>query len=160
AGGVGLADKVDKSILRSPVKGTIKRLHVNTVGGVVQPGKDVVEIVPSEESLLLDARVLAKDIAFLHPGDKAIVKFTAYDFAIYGGLEGKVEMIGADSVTDDRGNTFYTVRVRTDKSQLGQGLPIIPGMVAEVNILTGQKSVLSYLLKPVLRAKQAAFTER
>lgn len=160
AGGVGLADKVEKSVLRSPVKGTIKRLHVNTVGGVVQPGKDVVEIVPSEESLLLDARVLAKDIAFLRPGDKAVVKFTAYDFAIYGGLEGKVEMIGADSVTDDRGNTFYTVRVRTDKSQLGQGLPIIPGMVAEVNILTGQKSVLSYLLKPVLRAKQAAFTER
>ncbi|RYY83795.1 MAG: HlyD family type I secretion periplasmic adaptor subunit, partial [Comamonadaceae bacterium] len=74
--------------------------------------------------------------------------------------EGKLEMIGADSVTDDRGNTFYTVRVRTDKSQLGQGLPVIPGMVAEVNILTGQKSVLSYLLKPVLRAKQAAFTER
>ena len=160
AGGVGLADKVDKSVLKSPVKGTIKRLHVNTVGGVVQPGKDVVEIVPSEESLLLDARVLAKDIAFLGPGDKAIVKFTAYDFAIYGGLEGKVDMIGADSVTDERGNTFYTVRVRTDKSQLGQGLPIIPGMVAEVNILTGQKSVLSYLLKPVLRAKQAAFTER
>lgn len=160
AGGVGLADKVEKSTMRSPVKGTIKKLYVNTVGGVVQPGKDVVEVVPLEESLLLDARVLAKDIAFLHPGDKAVVKFTAYDFAIYGGLEGKLEMIGADSVTDDRGNTFYTVRVRTDKSQLGQGLPIIPGMVAEVNILTGQKSVLSYLLKPVLRARQAAFTER
>ncbi|RYY48337.1 MAG: HlyD family efflux transporter periplasmic adaptor subunit, partial [Comamonadaceae bacterium] len=132
----------------------------NTVGGVVQPGKDVVEVVPLEESLLLDARVLAKDIGFLHPGDKAVVKFTAYDFAIYGGLEGKVDMIGADSVTDDRGNTFYTVRVRTDKSQLARGLPVIPGMVAEVNILTGQKSVLSYLLKPVLRARQAAFTER
>lgn len=160
AGGVGLADKVEKSILRSPVKGTIKRLHVATVGGVVQPGKDVVEIVPLEESLLLDARVLAKDIAFLRPGDKVVVKFTAYDFTIYGGLEGKVEMIGADSVTDDRGNTFYMVRVRTARSQLGQGLPIIPGMVAEVNILTGQKTILSYLLKPVLRARQAAFTER
>lgn len=160
AGGVGLADKVDKSTLRSPVKGTVKKLYVNTVGGVVQPGKDVVEVVPLEESLLLDARVLAKDIGFLHPGDKAVVKFTAYDFAIYGGLEGKVDMIGADSVTDDRGNTFYTVRVRTDKSQLARGLPVIPGMVAEVNILTGQKSVLSYLLKPVLRARQAAFTER
>jgi adhesin transport system membrane fusion protein len=160
AGTAGLADKVDKAVLRSPVKGTVKHLYVNTVGGVVQPGKDIVEVVPSEESLLLDARVLAKDIAFLHPGDKAVVKFTAYDFSIYGGLEGKVELIGADSVTDDKGNSFYTVRVRTGKSQLARGLPIIPGMVAEVNILTGRKSVLTYLLKPVLRARQAAFTER
>jgi adhesin transport system membrane fusion protein len=160
AGTSGLADRVQKSTLRSPVNGTVKRLYVNTVGGVVQPGKDIIEVVPSEESLLLDARVLAKDIAFLHPGDKAVVKFTAYDFTIYGGLEGKVEMIAADSVTDDKGNTFYMVRVRTDRSQLAQGLPIIPGMVAEVNILTGRKSVLSYLLKPVLRARQQAFTER
>jgi adhesin transport system membrane fusion protein len=160
AGSAGLADKVEKSTIRSPVKGTVKRLHVATLGGVVQPGKDVVEVVPMEESLLLDARVAAKDIAFLRPGDKAVVKFTAYDFAIYGGLEGRVELIGADSFTDDKGNTFYMVRVRTDKSQLAQGLPIIPGMVAEVNILTGQKSVLAYLMKPVLRARQAAFTER
>jgi adhesin transport system membrane fusion protein len=160
AGTAGLADKVEKSTLRSPVKGTVKRLFVNTVGGVVQPGKDIVEVVPSEESLLLDARVLAKDIAFLHPGDKAMVKFTAYDFSIYGGLEGRVELIGADSVSDDKGNTYYTVRVRTDKSQLADGLPVIPGMIAEVNILTGRKSVLSYLFKPVLRARQQAFTER
>jgi adhesin transport system membrane fusion protein len=160
AGGVGLADKVEKSTLKSPVKGTVKRLFVNTVGGVVQPGKDVVEVVPLEESLLLDARVMAKDIAFLRPGDRAVVKFTAYDFTIYGGLEGKVELIGADSVTDEKGNTYYMVRVRTDKSQLGQGMPIIPGMVAEVNILTGKKSILSYLMKPVLRASSTAFTER
>ncbi len=160
AGGVGLADKVEKSTLKSPVKGTVKRLFVNTVGGVVQPGKDVVEVVPLEESLLLDAKVMAKDIAFLRPGDRAVVKFTAYDFTIYGGLEGKVELIGADSVTDERGNTYYMVRVRTDKSQLGQGMPIIPGMVAEVNILTGKKSILSYLMKPVLRARSTAFTER
>ena len=160
AGGAGLADKVDKSSLRSPVKGTVKRLLVNTVGGVVQPGKDVIEIVPSEESLLLDARVQVKDIAFLRPGDRAVVKFSAYDFAIYGGLNAVVEVIGADSVIDERGNAFYMVRLRTDKSRLGQGLPIIPGMVAEVDILTGKKSVLSYLLKPVLKAKQAAFTER
>ncbi|TWO68180.1 HlyD family type I secretion periplasmic adaptor subunit [Caenimonas sedimenti] len=160
AGGVGLADKVDKSTLKSPVKGTVKRLFVNTVGGVVQPGKDVVEVVPLEESLLLDAKVLAKDIAFLRPGDRAVAKFTAYDFTIYGGLEGKVELIGADSVTDERGNTYYMVRVRTDKSQLGRNMPIIPGMVAEVNILTGQKSILSYLLKPVLRARSLALTER
>jgi membrane fusion protein, adhesin transport system len=160
AGTAGLADKVEKSALKSPVKGTVKRLFVATVGGVVQPGKDVVEVVPMEESLLLDARVMAKDIAFLRPGNDAVIKFTAYDFAIYGGLDAKVELIGADSVADDQGNVFYMVRLRTAKSQLAKGLPIIPGMVAEVNILTGQKSILSYLLKPVLRARQAAFTER
>lgn len=160
AGSAGLADRVAKSSMRSPVKGTVKRLHVKTVGGVVQPGKDVVEIVPYEEALLLDARVLAKDIAFLRPGDKAVVKFTAYDFAVYGGMDARVELIGADSVTDDRGNVFYMVRLRTEKSQLGQGMPIISGMVAEVGILTGKKSILSYLLKPVLRAKQEAFSER
>lgn len=160
AGTAGLADKVEKSALKSPVKGTVKRLFVATVGGVVQPGKDVVEVVPMEESLLLDARVMAKDIAFLRPGNDAVIKFTAYDFAIYGGLDAKVELIGADSVADDKGNVFYMVRLRTAKSQLAKGLPIIPGMVAEVNILTGQKSILSYLLKPVLRARQAAFTER
>jgi adhesin transport system membrane fusion protein len=156
----GLADKVDKSALRSPVRGTVKRLLVNTVGSVVQPGKDIIEIVPLEENLLLEAKILPKDIGFLRPGARALVKFTAYDFSIYGGLEAKLEYIGADSVTDERGNTFYTVRVRTDKSRLGADLPIIPGMVAEVDFITGQKSILYYLLKPVLKAKQAAFTER
>jgi len=160
AGKVGLADRVDKSALRSPVKGTVKRLLVNTVGGVVQPGKDIIEIVPLEASLSLEAKILPKDIAFLRPGDRALVKFTAYDFSIYGGLEAKLEFIGADSITDERGNTFYTVRVRTEKSSLGEGLPIIPGMVAEVDFIKGKKTILSYLLKPVLKAKQAAFTER
>jgi adhesin transport system membrane fusion protein len=157
---VGLADKVKHSGIRSPVRGTVKRLLVNTVGGVVQPGKDIVEVVPLEDALLLEAKVLPKDIAFLRPGQPAIVKFTAYDFSIYGGLNGKLEQIGADSLTDEKGNTFYIVRVRTDQSSLGENLPIIPGMVAEVDIVTGQKSILSYLLKPVLRAKQAALTER
>lgn len=160
ASGVGLADRVEKSSLKSPVRGTVKRLLVNTVGGVVQPGQDIIEIVPLEENLLLEAKVSPKDIAFLRPGDKALVKFTAYDFSIYGGLDARLEFIGADSVTDERGNTFYTVRVRTEKSRLGEGLPIIPGMVAQVDIITGKKSILSYLLKPVLKAKQAAFTER
>jgi adhesin transport system membrane fusion protein len=159
-GNVGLADKVKHSDIRSPVRGTVKRLLINTVGGVVQPGKDVVEVVPLEDNLLLEAKVLPKDIAFLRPGQKSIVKFTAYDFSIYGGLDATLEHIGADSVTDERGNTFYTVRVRTAKSSLGENLPIIPGMVAEVDIVTGQKSILAYLLKPVLKAKQAAFTER
>ena len=157
---VGLSDKVTRSELRSPVKGTVKRLLINTVGGVVQPGKDVVEVVPLEDNLLLEARVLPRDIAFLRPGQKVVVKFTAYDFSIYGGLEGQLENIGADSVVDEKGNAFYTVQVRTRQSTLGSNLPVIPGMVAEVDIITGEKSVLSYLLKPVLRAKARAFSER
>ena len=156
----GLSDKVKQSTIRSPVRGTIKRLLVNTVGGVVQPGRDLVEIVPLEGKLILEAKVLPRDIAFLRQGQKATVKFTAYDFSIYGGLDATVDLIGADSVTDDHGNTFYTVRVTTTRNALANNLPIIPGMVAEVDIITGRKSILSYLLKPVLRAKQAAMTER
>jgi adhesin transport system membrane fusion protein len=159
-GSVGLSDKVKQSFLRSPVHGTVKRILVNTVGGVVQPGRDVIEVVPLDDALLLEAKVMPKDIAFLRPGQPALIKFTAYDFAIYGGLEATLEHVAADSVTDDRGNTFYTVRVRSNKTKLGENLPIIPGMVAQVDIITGQKSILSYLLKPVLKAKQAAFGER
>lgn len=158
--GAGLNDKVKQSSIRSPVRGTVKRLLVNTVGGVVQPGRDIVEIVPLEGKLILEAKVQPRDIAFLHQGQKATVKFTAYDFSIYGGLDATLELIGADSVTDDRGNTYYTVRVSTTKTALANNLPIIPGMVAEVDIITGRKSILSYLLKPILRAKQAAMTER
>jgi len=157
---VGLADKVKHAAIRSPVKGTVKRLLVNTVGGVVQPGKDIIEVVPLEDALLLEAKVHPKDIAFLRPGQKAIVRFTAYDFAIYGGMDAVLEHIGADTVTDDKGNTYYIVRVRTTQARFAENLPIIPGMVAEVDIITGQKSILSYLLKPVLRAKLLAFTER
>lgn len=160
AGQVGLADKVKHTAIRSPVRGTVKRLLVNTVGGVVQPGKDLVEVVPLEDSLLLEAKVSPKDIAFLRPGQPAIVRFTAYDFSVYGGMDAVLEHIGADTITDERGNTYYVVRVRTRKSQLAENLPIIPGMVAEVDIVTGKKSFLTYLLKPVLRAKHAAFTER
>ncbi|MBP9227879.1 MAG: HlyD family type I secretion periplasmic adaptor subunit [Azonexus sp.] len=160
-GSVALSDRVKQSSIRSPVKGTVKRLLVNTVGGVIQPGKDMIEIVPLEDTLLLEARVLPRDIAFLRPGQPAMVKFTAYDFSIYGGLEGTLEHIGADSVMDEKGNAFYTVRVRTNKAGFGDAnLPIIPGMVAEVDILTGKKSVLTYLMKPVLRAKSVAMTER
>ena len=160
-GSVALSDRVKQSSIRSPVKGTVKRLLVNTVGGVVQPGKDMIEIVPLEDALLLEARVQPRDIAFLRPGQPAIVKFTAYDFAVYGGLDGTLEHIGADTVIDDKGNAFYTVRVRTNKPGFGAAnLPIIPGMVAEVDILTGKKSVLAYLLKPVLRARNVAMTER
>ena len=159
-GARGLQDRVKHAEIRSPVRGTVKRLLVNTVGGVVQPGKEVVEIVPLDDALILEARVKPKDIAFLRPQQPAVVKFSAYDFSIYGGLDAVVEHISADTVTDDKGNAFYIVRVRTIKSALGEGLPIIPGMVADVDILTGRKTVLAYLAKPVLRAKANALTER
>lgn len=159
-GGRALADKVAKAEIKSPVRGTVKRLLVNTVGGVVQPGKEVVEIVPLDEALILEAQITPRDIAFLRPGLDASVKFTAYDFAIYGGLDAVVENISADSVVDQKGNAFYLVRLRTKKALLDDRLPIIPGMVAQVDILTGKKSVLSYLLKPVLRAKANALSER
>ncbi|WP_144633316.1 HlyD family type I secretion periplasmic adaptor subunit [Bordetella genomosp. 13] len=160
-GQAALADRVKLAEVRAPVNGTVKTLFNNTVGGVVQPGKDIIEIVPKDDTLLLEVKVQPRDIGFLHPQQEADVKFTAYDFSIYGGLKGKVEQIGADTVTDEKGNSFYIVRVRTDKSAVGnQQLPIIPGMVAEVHVLTGKHTVLQYLLKPILRARENAFTER
>ena len=161
-GAVGLEDKVKQAELRSPVKGTVKRIFINTVGGVVQPGKEVMEIVPLDDVLLLEAKIMPKDIAFLSPGQRALVKFTAYDFSIYGGLEARLEHIAADSITDEKGNAFYVIRVRTLKNGLGdeKSMPIIPGMIAEVDILTGKKTILSYILKPVLKAKANALTER
>ena len=123
-------------------------------------GKEIVEVVPADDTLLLEVRIRPKDIAFLVPGQEALVKFTAYDFVIYGGLAGVVEHIGADTVMDEEGNPFYEVNVRTHKSGIAEDMPIIPGMTVEVDILTGKKSVLAYLMKPVLRAKQYALTER
>jgi adhesin transport system membrane fusion protein len=155
-----LSDRVKHSNVKSPVKGTVKRLLVNTVGGVVQPGNEIIEIVPLEDALLLEANISPRDIAFLRPGQEAMVRFTAYDFTIYGGLEAVVDQIGADTITDDEGNSYYVVRVRTLQSSLGKNLPIIPGMVAEVDIKTGKKTVLSYLMKPILRAKAHALSER
>ncbi len=159
-GAVALNDKVDKSQIKSPVRGRVQRLLANTVGGVVQPGKDLVEIVPLDDKLVLEAKVQPRDIAFIHPGQQANVKFTAYDASIYGGLDAVVENISPDTVADDKGNAFYLVRVQTHKAQLGERMPIIPGMTAEVDVLTGSKSVLSYLLKPVLKVRQYALRER
>jgi adhesin transport system membrane fusion protein len=159
-GAVGLADRVSKAQVKSPVRGRVQRLLANTVGGVVQPGRDIVEIVPLDDALVLDARVAPRDIAFIRPGQTATVKFTAYDFSIYGGLEATVENISPDTVVDERGNAFYVVRVRTARPSLGDKLPIIPGMTAEVDVLTGRKSVLSYLLKPVLKVREYALRER
>jgi adhesin transport system membrane fusion protein len=159
-GAVALADRVSKAQVRSPVRGRVQRLLANTVGGVVQPGKDIVEIVPLDDTLVLEARVAPKDIAFIAPGQAATVKFTAYDFSIYGGLDANVENISPDTVVDERGNAFYLVRVRTKRAGFNDKLPIIPGMTAEVDVLTGKKSVLSYLLKPVLKVQAYALRER
>lgn len=159
-GSVGLQDKVKQTEVRSPVRGTIKRLLINTQGGVVLPGREIIEIVPLDDTLFLEARITPRDIGFLRPGQEATVKFSAYDFLVFGGLDAVVESIGADTITDEEGNPFYLVRVRTHESSLGDNLPIIPGMLAEVDILTGRKTVLDYLLKPVLRARQRAMTER
>ena len=157
---VALNDKVVQSTLKSPVNGTVSRLFFNTVGGVIQPGKEVLEVVPTDDALVLETKIQPKDIAFITLNQSATVKLTAYDYTIYGTLEAKVTGIAADSVVDEKGNAFYIVRVRTLKPSLGKGLPIIPGMVAQVDIMTGKKTVLSYLLKPVLKARSYAFTER
>ena len=159
-GAVALTDRVDKAQVKSPVRGRIQRLFANTVGGVVQPGKDIVEIVPLDDNLVLEAKVAPRDIAFIRPDQAATVKFTAYDFSIYGGLEAKVENISPDTIVDERGNAFYLVRVRTTQPNFSAKMPIIPGMTAEVDILTGNKTVMSYLLKPVLKGKAYALSER
>ncbi len=160
---VAIDDRVSRTTVVSPVRGVIKQLKVNTIGGVVQPGSDMLEIVPLDDSLLIEAKVRPQDVAFLHPGQKAMVKFTAYDYTIYGGLKANLELISADTITDEEGNSFYLIQVRTDKSHLGSDehpLLIIPGMVATVDIITGEKSVLDYLLKPVLKARSEAMRER
>ncbi|MBC9250005.1 hemolysin secretion protein D [Pseudomonas alcaligenes] len=160
---VAIEDRVSRTTVSSPVHGVIKQLKVNTIGGVVQPGSDILEIVPLEDNLLIEARIRPQDVAFLHPGQKAMVKFTAYDYTIYGGLKADLELIGADTITDEEGNSFYLIQVRTEKNHLGgdkNPLLIIPGMVASVDIMTGEKSVLDYLLKPVLKARSEALRER
>ena len=160
---IAIDDRVTRTTVVSPVRGVVKMLKVNTIGGVVQPGSDLVEIVPMEDNLLIEAKVRPQDVAFLHPGQKAMVKFSAYDYTIYGGLPAKLELIGADTTTDDKGNSFYLIQVRTDRNHLGSDakpLLIIPGMTATVDIITGEKSVLDYLLKPVLKARTEALRER
>ena len=160
---IALEDRVYRTAVRSPVDGTVNQVLVNTIGAVVQPGMDLIEIVPSNDTLLVEARIRPADIAFIHPGQKATVKLTAYDFAIYGGLDAVLELISADSITDEQGEHFFKIQVRTQKNHLGTDdnpLPIIPGMVATVDILTGEKTVMDYILKPLRRAQAAALSER
>ncbi len=145
------------------MRGIVQQMLVNTIGGVIQPGSELVEIVPLDDTLLVEAKVRPQDIAFLRPGQKATVKFTAYDYTIYGGIPGSLEHISADTITDKEGRSFYQIRLRTDRNHLGNEsdpLLIMPGMVVSVDILTGRKTVLSYLLKPILRAKAEALRER
>jgi len=158
-----LKNKVYKAVLRSPVDGTVKQLLVNTVGGVIYPGNDVIEILPLEDSLISEVKVRPSDIAYLHLSQEAIVKFSAYDFSIYGGLRGKVVYISADTITDEKDKSYYLVRVKTEKSFLGAAdkpLRIMAGMTVTVDILTGKKTVLDYILKPVFKAKENALRER
>ena len=156
-------DRVTRTEVRSPVRGTVKELKFNTIGGVIPPGADIIEIVPLDDSLLIEAQVRPADIAFLRPGQDAIIKISAYDFSIYGGLKANLEQISADTIKDENGDSFYRVYLRTEKNSLerhGEKLPIIPGMTATAEILTGEKTVLEYLLKPILKARDRALRER
>jgi adhesin transport system membrane fusion protein len=159
----GNEDRLSRTTVKAPVSGIVKTVHVTTSGQVVQPGQSLIEIVPMNDTLLVEARVKPKDIAFLHPGQPAIVKLSAYDFALYGGLRGEVEHIGADSITDDKGETYYLILVRTANRTLagnGEMLQVLPGMVADVDVRTGEKTVLGYLMKPLTRIRQDAMRER
>jgi len=160
---VGAQDKVSKALISSPVVGTVKTLHITTLGGVVKPGEVLLEIVPSEDKLLVEAKIIPKDIAFISVGLKAMVKITAYDFTRYGGLEGIVEHISADTTQDEEGNSFYIIRVRTTESSMiskdNKEMPIIPGMMTSVDVMIGKRTVLEYILNPLLRAKELALRE-
>ena len=156
-------DRSDRRLLRTPVDGVVNDLKVSTVGGVVQPGETIAEIVPSEDNLIVQASVRPSDIAFIYPGQEAIIKITAYDYTIYGTLKGYVQSISADSFENENGETFYRVRLKSDDKTIkhdGESLPIIPGMVAQVDIVTGKRTVLNYLLKPFKKTLSNAMTER
>lgn len=160
----GAQGRQDRSEIRSPVNGVVNDIQVNTVGGFVNPGEKIMQIVPLGDKLLIEARISPSDIAFIKVGDRATVKVTAYDFSIYGGLSGRVAQVSADSIYDEvERQAYFTVVIETDRSYLAAGnkrLPITPGMVCDVEVMTGRKSVLSYLLKPVLKARSQALTER
>jgi membrane fusion protein, adhesin transport system len=163
ASSVAMEDRLARTTVRSPVAGVVKTIKVTTVGGVIQPGMDVMEIVPIEDNLLVEAKVRPSDVGFLRPGQPAQVKVTAYDYSIYGGLEAIVENITADTITNDKGESFYLVRVRTKANHFGTAekpFPIIPGMLTTVHIQTGKKSILAYLLKPIVKARSEALRER
>lgn len=156
-------DQVDRTVVKSPVDGIVQKLYVNTIGGVIKPGADLVEIVPTDKKLFLEVKIKPSDIAYIHPGAKAKVKVSAYDYSIHGGLTGTVVSISPDTITDENENTFYLIHVETEKNHLGteeHPLQIIPGMTVNVDIITGKKTIMQYILKPILKSKQYVFTER
>jgi adhesin transport system membrane fusion protein len=161
-----LEDEVKRTKVVSPVDGIVKKVEVTTIGQVIKSGDSMMEIVPIDDNLLIEAKVKPRDIAFLYPGQKANVKVTAYDFSIYGGLKGEVVSIGADSIiekTPKGEQSYYLVQIKTDKNYVeknGRKGLIMPGMVVTADILTGKRTILSYLLKPIIRAKQNALRER
>jgi adhesin transport system membrane fusion protein len=155
-----LLHRVNETEIRSPLKGTIQRLLVNTIGGVVAPGQEMAEITPLDDVMIIEARVLPKDIAFIHESQPAVVKLSAYDFSIYGGIEAKVLHISSDSVTDSEGRSFYIVRLGLKPKNTDFQINIRPGMTADVHIITGKKTILDYILKPILKATSQAMTER
>ncbi|MCF6345234.1 MAG: HlyD family type I secretion periplasmic adaptor subunit [Thiomicrorhabdus sp.] len=157
-----LADRVTRTEIKSPVNGTIKQMFVSTIGGVIQPGRDIIEIVPENDALVLETKILPADIGFIYNGLVAKVKFTAYDFSIYGGLDGTVSQISADTITDEEGNSFYIARIKTNETHLGSvdnPLYLLPGMTASVDIIVGKHTLLDYLLKPIIKAKDLALRE-
>ncbi len=163
---LALHDRLERTTVRSPVKGIVNQVYVTTVGGVIKPGDNLMDIVPFDDTLLIEGKVKPADIGFIHLGQAAVVKITAFDYSIYGSLKGKVENISADTVQDDvnKAENYYLVRVRTPQNYIlskdNRKLYIIPGMTASVDILTGNKSVLDYLMKPILKAKDSALRER
>lgn len=155
-----LEDVVSQAALRSPINGTVQRLLINTVGGVITPGSAVVEIVPQDDQLIVEAKVSPKDIAFIREGQQAILKFSAYDFTIYGGMSAEVQHISADAITNEKDETYYLVRLETKKSIANEVLEILPGMIVQVDILTGKKTVLNYILSPLFNVTASALRER
>lgn len=156
-------DKVARTDLKSPVDGVVHKLHVKTEGGVIEPAQKLVEIVPGDDDLMVRAKISPTDVAFLKPGQDVRVSITAYDPQIYGTINGKLERISADTIEDQQGNVFFEIDVRTEKSHLGtpeQPLPIAAGMVSETEVIVGKRTILTYLMKPVLRARDRAFTEK
>jgi len=159
----GMEDKIRRTEVTSPVKGTIKELLFNTVNGVVQPGDEILNIVPWEDTLLVEAKLRPSDIAKVKKGQKAVIKVSAYDFGIFGGVDAVVSTVSPSTVLNEKEEPFYIVRLTTEKPYIEKGsekLPLISGMTVSVDILTGKKTVMDYLLKPILKAKQSALTER
>lgn len=157
------SDRIMRTELKSPVRGIVNRIFLNTKGGVVKAGEPIMDIVPLDSVLVVEAKIRPADIAFIHAQQKAIIKLTAYDYTTYGGLEAEVESISADTVESKSGETFYLVKLAADRSSVlyrGQELPVIPGMVASVDIFTGKKTIMTYLLKPIIKAKDSALRER